>query len=346
MDYEIWQQLLSLESRDITQQWHKKIHGRELNVRRAKEINSAAKQAREYFRNANSSNYSVRPLLTFYGVASLSRALLLLLKANGGEEGLSKGHGLETVGWSDILSAGDSSLGLAQLGSLKIKTCSGLFSDFLKETNNRISMHINSSAVDWHLNYNIPSHGNSFSLIELFSRIPDLQKDYINVSTEIKYSNIQEMSYSLEKGFRAKVNKSTFINFKQSYLDLGYNVECDDKWCDITSGAENFSEKLPLFIHAYIQKNFGPIPDLFIAQPLENNSNYSQLCITYMVSYFLGMLVRYYPTHWMSLIQGDKGDALWPTINRAQQFVEISYPELVIELIYDVIKKSKVREQI
>lgn len=75
MDKEIWQQLLSLEDRDVTQQWFSKLHGRKLNVRRAKEINAAAKQAREYFRNASNSNYSVRPLLTYYGVASLSRAL-------------------------------------------------------------------------------------------------------------------------------------------------------------------------------------------------------------------------------------------------------------------------------
>ena len=60
-----------------------------------------------------------------------------------------------------------------------------------------------------------------------------------------------------------------------------------------------------------------------------------------MVSYVLGMLVRYYPTHWMSLTKGDKGDEWWPTINRAQQFVEQSFPELVIELISDVIKEAK-----
>jgi hypothetical protein len=44
---EVWQQLLSLESRDVTSQWFKTIHTRELNARRAKEINAAAKQARE-----------------------------------------------------------------------------------------------------------------------------------------------------------------------------------------------------------------------------------------------------------------------------------------------------------
>ena len=133
MNQEIWQQLLSLENRDVTQQRFERIHSRELNARRAREINAAAKQACEYFRNANNANYSVRPLLTFYGVACLSRALLLLLKVDGGEEGLTASHGLETVGWGDVMS-GDTAAGLAKLGELRIRRRAGLFSDFVTHT--------------------------------------------------------------------------------------------------------------------------------------------------------------------------------------------------------------------
>lgn len=143
MNSEIWQQLLSLESRDIVIRWFDEIHTRELNARRTKEFNSAAKQAREYYRNAANSNYSVRPLLTFYGVASLSRSLLLFLKRNGGEEGLTGSHGLETVGWGNAMS-GKVIKGLRNLGSLKIRTRNGLFTDFAAQTNNRISIHVNS----------------------------------------------------------------------------------------------------------------------------------------------------------------------------------------------------------
>jgi len=38
MNHDTWQQLLSLESRDIVVMWFVKIHARELNARRAKEI--------------------------------------------------------------------------------------------------------------------------------------------------------------------------------------------------------------------------------------------------------------------------------------------------------------------
>ena len=49
---EIWQRLLALESRDVVRQRFERIHGRTLNARPVGEINAAARQAREYFRNA------------------------------------------------------------------------------------------------------------------------------------------------------------------------------------------------------------------------------------------------------------------------------------------------------
>jgi len=344
VDQEIWQQLLSLESRDVTQQWFSKIHGRRLSVRRAKEINAAAKQSREFFRNASNSNYSVRPLLTYYGVASLSRALLLLLRREGGEEGLKSGHGLTTVNWNEQLS-GDTSVGLKSLLNLKVKTCSGLFSDFVKGTNNRISIHVSSSAVDWSINYKVPNEGNQVSLGDLFSRIPDLFKDYSNISSEIRYTSVNEMSYDRQNGFKAKVHHEHFEYFKNVYQDMGYKIDDQGQWSTLTCDASTFEQNPPLFVHSYVQKIFGTIPNLNIAEPFSRKFAYSQLCITYLTAYCLGMLARYFPTHWISLIQGESGDALWPTINRAQQFVENSYPELVVEMIFDMIKEKEIKNK-
>ena len=333
----MWQRLLSLESREITQQRFEQIYSRSLNARRAREINAAAKQAREYFRNASSSDYTVRPLLTFYGVASLSRALLLLLKVEGGEEGLTAGHGLETVDWGNVMS-GDIAAGLTRLDELKIRTRAGLFSDFVTHTKNRISIHLDSGGVDWRIHYDIPELGKEFSVADLFSRLPDLQRDYSNISDVIRYACVREVTCTHAKGFRAKVLKKSFSQFRAVYEDFGYTATCEGDWCIVTCDTESFDKKLPLFIHSYLHKSFGMIPEVFLAEPFSGGASYSQLCITYMVSYALGMLVRYYPTHWISLVQGEKGDSIWPTINRAQQIVEHSYPELVAELIDDVIK--------
>ena len=69
---------------------------------------------------------------------------------------------------------------------------------------------------------------------------------------------------------------------------------------------------------------------------MPSGNRYSQLAITYIISFVLGMLARYYPTHWVSLVQGNKGDAWWPVLNRAQHIAQETFPELVAEMLDDI----------
>ncbi|MEQ1696161.1 MAG: YaaC family protein [Hyphomicrobiaceae bacterium] len=336
MNNETWQKLLSLESRDIVAMRFKAIHGRELNARRAKEITAAAKQAREFFRNAHIANTSVKPLLTFYGVASLARAMTLLLKRDGGEECLTKGHGIETVDWSKQLS-GELSVGIEAVSGLKIRTCSGLFADFAKETKNRLSMHVRSGAVDWRLNYRQPTLGDEIHLEDLLARLPDLRNEHAVIATVPKYVTINEMLFDITKGVNIKIPTKAFEVFKSDYAAVGYNMQDAGELTIMTGSPDLMNEHTPQFAHTYVHKMFGAIPNLFLVAPMPTGNRYSQLCITYMVGYVLGMLARYFPTHWVALAQGEKGDALWPTLNQAHRIVEETFPELVAEMIEDIL---------
>lgn len=337
MDNEVWQKLLSLESQEVVKNMFSKIHDNELSSRRAKEINSSAKQAREYFRNASNSSFSVRPLLVFYGVSSLSRSLTLLMKKNGGEEKLTAGHGLTTEDWSSELS-GDLSTALKRIGDLRVRTTSGLFMDFLHETENRMNFHVRSSGVDWSMNYSLPPEDNIITFSQLLSRLPDLAQGFHQLSEEALYSPINEMTYSTEGGFYCKVPTSKLKSFKEWFLENGYEVVEAGDWTTIKAVSENFQSLQPQFVHSYVQKSFGSIPNLCLSKPFENNVCYSQLSMTFLASYYLGMLVRYYPTQWTQLINGGAGDNYWPTINRLQGYVKQAFPELVIELILDLSK--------
>ncbi|HEX3552497.1 MAG TPA: YaaC family protein [Thermoanaerobaculia bacterium] len=339
MQGEIWQSLLSLESRDVVSSWHKQICGRELSARRAKEITSSAKQAREFFRNSYQSNDSVKPLLSFYGVTSLGRSALLLLKRGSGEEALVPGHGFETVGWLNTLS-GDISAGLSALGNLKIRTRAGLFTDFVRETGNCMCMHVNSAAVDWRIPYDIPPLGEEFTLEDLMSRIPDLKGEHRRSSQVIGYTSVNSMSYTEERGFNAKIFKQ-FERFKDSYVRSGFSIARDGDCFNLSCDAATFKRCAPQFMHAYVNKMFGSIPALHLVEPFANGSRYSQMAITYMVSYCLGMLCRYFPTHWISLLGGEKGDALWPAINSAQKYIDSSFPELIVEFIHDTLDQAR-----
>ena len=328
---EIWQRLLGLESHDIVQMRFEQIHARKLNARRAAEINAAARQAREYFRNANASDYSVRPLLTFYGVACLARALFLLMKANGGEEGLKAGHGLETKGWRNVMN-GSVVEDLKKIEELKIVTRSGLFSDFLVQVKNTTLVYYRSGATIGHCEYGHPGTGVEISLGDLFSRIPDLWRDYSSVS-EPQFASVSEFSNSVEKGLEVKLAGDRASAVAGAYGKLGYAVAGDGQCHLVTCDSPTVSREPPMFVHTHVQKMMGAIPLLYLAVPFRGGARFSQLCITFILSYALGMLVRYYPTHWISLINGGQGDRLWPTVNRAQQYVENIFPELVAEYV-------------
>lgn len=338
---EIMQQLLQLENRDVVQKWFYKIHNRKLNSIRTKEINSAAKQSSEFFRNAELANYTVRPLLTYYGISTLSRALILLLRPNSGENSLIAGHGLQTMNWSNILSGNDIGKSLKNIGQLEVKTCKGLFSELINETKNRISIHVNSGGVDWRLGYDIPNVGFSFTLNDLISRIPDLNLDLKNLEIEEKYCSVNEMSFSYESGFHCKVN-SQFESIKHTFEELGYTTINSNQIYELNCSSEIFTNNLPLFLHKYVNKMFGSIPVLHIVQPFDGKNYYSEIALTFLLSYYLGMLVRYFPTHWNSLVQGENGDIYWTVLNKAQNYVETVYPELVIELISDILKEKDI----
>ena len=338
--FEVKQQLLQLESRDVVQKWFEKIHNSKINALRTKEINFAAKLASEYLRNAEYANFTVRPLLTYYGINLLSKALVLLLKERGGENSLKPGHGLETRQWSNILFGSNISDSLNKLGLLEVETSHGILSELMSITNNCNPVHINSTSIDWSIDYNIPNIGYRLTLNDILSRIPDLNTNLINIEIEQKYSHVLgHINYNNDTGFKCEVY-STFKLIKDFYFEFGYEIEEKSNSYQLYCKNDLFVNNLPVFYHKHLDSPFG-IPQLYIVQPFNHNVYYSEIAVTFMLSYYLGMLVRYFPTHWTSLVQGENGDMYWPILNRAQNYVESVFPKLVLELINDKLSRNK-----
>lgn len=333
MDQKVWSVLLALESRDITQQLFKNIHERNLGARRAREINAAAKQAREYFRNASNADVTVRPLLIFYGVSSLSRALVLMLKAKGGEESLKPAHGLEVVGDWRMVMANKNLNGQAKLRELTIRRRSGLFSHLLERTCNIFLLRRPLLGDAINIRYEIPDDKVKVSLEDLFSRIPELWQVYSNVSDVSECAVVEEIWCSADSGFRAKLDRGDVSRLKRVYSDRGYTVRHDENGCVVNCDADTFRREMPLIVQNNLDNFLGETAILCLASPFPGGARYSQLCITYMVAFILGMLVRYYPTYWMALIHGSKGDSVWPPMNYAQEFVVHAYPGLVAQFV-------------
>ena len=151
--------------------------------------------------------------------------------------------------------------------------------------------------------------------------------------SEPEYAAVSKFSCSTEKGVEVKLIGDRALEVADAYGELGYVVSGGGELRSITCDSSTVSTEPPMFVHTYVQKMAGVIPTLTLAVPFPGGARFSQLCMTYIMSYALGMLVRYYPTHWVALINGGQGDLLWPTINRAQQYVENVFPELVAEYV-------------
>ncbi|MBB2793839.1 UNVERIFIED_ORG: hypothetical protein GGD58_002698 [Rhizobium pisi] len=331
---------MSLESRDVVSRWYSRLHQRDLNARRAKEITAAAKQAREFFRSASESAYAVRPLLTFYGVASLSRALTLLCRREGGEEGLTRGYGLETVQWPDTLS-GELAHAIANIGNLKVRTTRGLFQDLVTETNNRLPIHATSQAVDWGLDYDPVPTGQEVSLSELLDRLPDVVDQHQHLQRSVLYARVGEIKFNHAAGLSLRTSSQKLGPFKSEFIEAGFSIAESGQSAILTCDAALFDNYRPQFLHSYVHKAFGSIPQLYLVSQLAPNIRYSQIALTYVIGFLLGMLARYFPTHWTALMSGEKGDTLWPSINAAHHYVETVFPELVLELIEDSLARAE-----
>ncbi len=342
MNNEIWQQLLLLETSDFVFDWHKKIKKQKLNKQRISEITSAAKQGREYFRNSLQAHTSVRSLLTFYGVASLSRAALLLLKEGTGEPSLTQGHGLTAVEWKKNLS-GDILSSIQKIGNLKVKTTSGLLSDLINSTENTICLHIHSSGVDCGLIYNLPPLNIEIEFEALITRIPDLF-EYLPKDSELKSAHMNNLK-NTEEGAYINANTKQIKSIIDHYTSKGYSIAEKNEKIDLFAPHEIFNQAPLQFIHTYINKSFSRIPKIYITTPLSGSAYYSQIAITYILSYFLGMLTRYFPTQWVALSNGTKGDRYWPAISAAQRYIEHSFPELILELIQHKLDEAEKEEQ-
>jgi hypothetical protein len=75
----------------------------------------------------------------------------------------------------------------------------------------------------------------------------------------------------------------------------------------------------------------------FVIAPMPDGSELSHLSLVFLLSYSLGMLVRYYPTTWTHLSGRVAGDRVYPLVRIALDLIAKQFPRLVLEAL-DVVK--------
>ncbi|CTQ77429.1 YaaC family protein [Roseibium alexandrii] len=348
MDQEAWETLSIYESRDCIKDWYRVRHKRTLNATQAASINNSIAQARAYFEAATATPQSVKPLILYYGVTSLSRALVLMMDPRKSEEHLVGGHGLETVEWRQLLAQGP-----RKILDLPVRATSGLFHELMMATANRQTCWVIVANPDAPMRFKVNIDTPKFmdgqyaiTLNDLVSRDHRFQKIY-RLTTKRKPDVAPGQLSSGKNYVELMVEGDPFepeVDVTDDDFKSNYGLE------GLVGPVERRKEDrifLPIekMYARYsgnpftIQQSVLPLVQktderrFVVLSAFNEGDRFSDLSRTFMISYFLGMLVRYFPSTWMALLRNENGDQAHPLIKAATKAVEHDFAKQACEVL-------------
>lgn len=323
-----WHFLREFESKDLLKRYFKTNYDYDIGSTKAEEILSAFKQGRSYFESAKSADVSVKPVLLYYGIVSLSRGVILILNKKANESNIAPSHGIKIVNWSNIVDKGN-------LEDIILKTSNGTFTELIKATSNKSYFRANSNLVNWEMEYGILDEDYKFSLKDLSYSFPDLLKSAESwLGTDI--TSRQLMSYESSDGkiiVGFKGDKNVQELFPKSIFK-NQIIEEDDYFSTITYEniiRPHFSQKWNndhLSIgHPYIIPPFGKLVFL------------NDVSKMYAASFVFGTISRYYPKTWNNINSGIKNDRILPFAMNLMSLLEDKFPQIVLDILENSFKK-------
>ena len=332
-------ELALFESRDVLTRRFERAYGRTPNATKCRQIAANIMQGRQYWDSAGQAGDLIKPLLLYYGALSFCRALILFSRVSGGEESLSKSHGLQTSGWGPIFAQGS----VREVLNFTVSVSTGTMTELVAATEGSEVSRMYVGPYPAYRNFIRKGDarqiaGLSISLREAFRRVPELAAAYEQVTGRRSAAypvipfNIGDALIDLNV-LRAERGPADWSSLR---IDLGIPADLD-----ITIGMNNvFGQSM----HT-ARVRTGPIePEwLFprLALDTSDNSwliasigdgkNFNQLTVLFIVAFFLGMLVRYHPTIWLEINSQSSGDEVLPLVREAIAVIEEVLPRLVVQ---------------
>jgi hypothetical protein len=269
----------------------------------------------------------VKPLLLYYGVAALSRGLMLAKQPQLSTASMRPSHGLETVDWQQALAENN-------FADLKVRMAEGAFLELLKATENKSYLKNKSSGVNWHVGFALPEPGTIICLDNLLKTFADLSDQYQKwQSIKIDYLSLNTFQHTgedkYEYGFNLSTDKVLVERIFPEELFPGRIIAVKLGQLTVTTGCERAAQFTQRFFDPF-QLGMGEIA---ITHRPSDNVSISTLGQFYCLSYYWGMLARYFPSTWVSLGRGVKGDAIFPLVRRSVDLIEHYFPMIVCEFL-------------
>lgn len=350
-----WTRLSLYQSRDLLEERYKERHGGTPSDRKCREIASHLVQGGQYFASARDAGDLARPLLLYYGVLTLARALILFADKEAEETSLSPAHGLSAHKWSNVLVGEQPAANIPQLN---LRFREGTFSELTKVTRNA-----EWTEVTW--KSDMPQLGGStgfsgergwlaagtpelvpnsmVTVGDVLGRIPDLAFLYEETIGEPAACYPAEITI-----LRGPFNMGPNVPPKDGEVQIVVSMNRLDFPNDTTLMAMlgldsvRFTSrgKDHLRRYRFMVELTDTITGVDVLPPIRVNrhwANYlvaplpgglvlSSMSLLLLAAYAVGMLVRYYPTTWQRMSSIRRGDRAFPLLRATVAHIEHQVP--------------------
>ncbi len=348
-----WEDLLLYGNRDLLARAYQARHGGELSLKKARQIVASLEQGKEYFFASEGVGAIAKPLLVYYGVLSLSRAVILFSEVAAGEESLSPQHGISCLQWPAQLGGS-----LANIRGLRLKTTAGTFSDLVRATGNverRGTLPHGMMGQEVVTAEARPLPPNlEFTFGDLLARIPELASLYEYVFEEkpecfdcVISGAVHDAGVTNSRSLICSLYNASTQHTPTEFQNV-VGMTPDDRFATLEVMTEGPNEVWRIVVKLEGQagqpKTF---PQLFrksivyvhpasptqtcLVWPLQNEYYLPTLPRLFLLSYGLGMLGRYFPSAWMSGQSLEVGTSCFPLLTKAVDFLQAAYPYAVLQ---------------
>jgi hypothetical protein len=341
MDYmtDPWDILVNYESNELVRRRYKELHHREANATHASEICASFSQGAAYFSSAKDADRIVRPLLLYYGVLSLARGTAIFLRKGRREASLSQTHGLVTVDWGSTLAQPNSNIGDIRVRVAK----NGSLQEFADATENKTPMRLSQNTMNYISTYDTLIVDQEFTLADILSRLPELIEQYTRwrsdgrcaIGSIEKNSPIGTVIINIQKRMGSlNVDRDQAERIVQ-HFDVINVQEYPDVWhvvIRVPPGEIAGTRNIP-GIWDYVPPNSLGIGSLCLVSRYPNGWFGSKPLALFSLAYILGMLARYFPSRWTSLMRNYGNDGAAPTLLSAMDIIEKQVPQTIADFL-------------
>jgi hypothetical protein len=313
--------LSNYESPQLVRRQFKTSHNLELNATTAREIVTSFRQARGYLEASHTADRTVRPLLVYYAILGYSRGLTMFLKPGTREASLSQSHGLSVEGWGEELSADT-----GDVSNLRIRlNANGTLSQLIDATNHQSLLRNNSSRPNYIATLDKPPDGSVMTFGQILARFPEIHQTFIRWRNDRCAVSIWPQKDAPGGGKEVRVDHP----FGEEDWRAVFGELPVTKSGSVLTGIIPSDLKLSLS-DATGQWDIGTI---IAMTRYPAGIELSKAATAFTFSYALGMLVRYFPSHWMGMLYGHRHDAALPTLLAALSQVVNDFPRFVVEFL-------------